>query len=194
MTVSDQYDPIWLELSIFTEQPGIDRVIRAQKMIRDAQLRFADIVAWPARASSSCWSRIWTALAGDRRPIGVVNVPFGLGDPPRGLRRRDPLRAAFPQIGADDPVVLWWGKVWKWFDATTALRAFALVVEQRPDARLVISAGKAPKANFDRSERTDAGARAGRASSACWTATCSSSTSGRRTTAATSTCSTPTSA
>ena len=48
--------------------------------------------------------------------------------------------------------MLWWGKVWKWFDAATAIHAFALVVEQRPDARLVISAGKAPKAKFDRSE------------------------------------------
>jgi glycosyltransferase involved in cell wall biosynthesis len=84
-------------------------------------------------------------------------VPFGLPEPPPASTVR-PLRAAFPQIGDRDPVVLWWGKVWKWFDATTAIEAFARVVEHRPDARLVISAGKAPKARFDLSERTD-GAR-----------------------------------
>ena len=38
---------------------------------------------------------------------------------------------------------------------STAIRAFAVVAESRPDARLVISAGKAPKAKFDLSERTD---------------------------------------
>ena len=34
-------------------------------------------------------------------------------------------------------------------DASTAIRAFAQVVERRPNARLVITAGKAPKAKFD---------------------------------------------
>jgi glycosyltransferase involved in cell wall biosynthesis len=81
-------------------------------------------------------------------------VPFGLPDPPPPSSTR-PVRERFPEIGPDDPLVLWWGKVWKWFDATTAIRAFALVVARRPDARLVISAGKAPKAKFDRSERTE---------------------------------------
>ncbi len=153
ITVSDQYDPIWLELSIFTEQPGISRVIRAQKMIRDAQLRFSDIVACAGDKQLELLQSDLAALEQRRRPI-AVNVPFGLSDPPADSDAH-PLRAAFPQIGANDPVVLWWGKVWKWFDASTALRAFALVVDKRPDARLVISAGKAPKAKFDRSERTE---------------------------------------
>jgi glycosyltransferase involved in cell wall biosynthesis len=83
-----------------------------------------------------------------------VNVPFGVPEPPAPSEAK-PLRRAFPEIGPTDPVVLWWGKVWKWFDAGTAIRAFERVVERRPDARLVISAGKAPKAKFDLSERTD---------------------------------------
>ncbi len=156
ITVSDQYDPIWLELSVFTEQPGIGRVLHAQRMIRDAQLRFADIVACAGDKQLELLESDLAALDRDRRPI-MVNVPFGLDGPPPASETR-PLRAAFPAIGATDPVVLWWGKVWKWFDASTALRAFALVVQERPDARLVISAGKAPKAKFDLSERTD-GAR-----------------------------------
>ena len=43
-------------------------------------------------------------------------MPFGVAAPPPPPSER-PLRAHFPQIGQDDPVVLWWGKVWKWFDA-----------------------------------------------------------------------------
>jgi glycosyltransferase involved in cell wall biosynthesis len=155
ITVSDQYDPLTLELSVFTEQPDIARVIQAQHMIREAQLRFADVIACAGEAQRGLLLSELDAL-GSRRGAAplVVNVPFGLPDPPPPSAAH-PLRAAFPQIGADDPVVLWWGKVWKWFDAATAIRAFALVAARRPDARLVISAGRAPKAKFDRSERTE---------------------------------------
>jgi glycosyltransferase involved in cell wall biosynthesis len=155
ITVSDQYDPVTLELSVFAEQPGIARVIQAQHMIREAQLRFADVIACAGEGQRGLLLSELDAL-GSRRgaPPTVVSVPFGLPDAPAQSSTR-PVRERFPQIGPDDPLVLWWGKVWKWFDATTALRAFALVVARRPDARLVISAGKSPKAKFDRSERTE---------------------------------------
>jgi glycosyltransferase involved in cell wall biosynthesis len=156
ITVSDQYDPIELELSVFTEQPDIARVLRAQRMIRDAQLRFADVIACAGERQRALALRELDDLPARRTaPPTVVSVPFGLPAAPEPSANH-PLRDAFPQIGADDPVVLWWGKVWKWFDASTAIRAFALVAQRRPDARLVISAGKAPKAKFDRSERTEA--------------------------------------
>jgi glycosyltransferase involved in cell wall biosynthesis len=155
ITVSDQYDPIQLELSVFTEQPGIARVLKTQRSIREAQLRFSDVIACAGERQRALLLEELDAL-GSRHaaPPVVVNVPFGLPDLPPASTTH-PLRERFPQIGPDDPVVLWWGKVWKWFDASTALRAFALVVARRPDARLVISAGKAPKARFDLSERTD---------------------------------------
>jgi glycosyltransferase involved in cell wall biosynthesis len=156
VTVSDQYDPVTLELSVFTkDQPGIARVIKAQHMIREAQLRFADVIACAGEGQRGLLLGELDSLPNCRgAPPSVVSVPFGLPDPPPPSMTH-PLRAAFPQIGPDDPVVLWWGKVWKWFDAATAIRAFALVAARRPDARLVISAGKAPKAKFDRSERTE---------------------------------------
>jgi glycosyltransferase involved in cell wall biosynthesis len=155
ITVSDQYDPLVLELSVFTDQPDIARVLKQQRSIRDAQLRFADVISCAGERQRALLLEELAEL-GSRRAAApaVVNVPFGLPAPPAPSAAH-PLRERFPQIGPDDPVVLWWGKVWKWFDAITALRAFALVVERRPDARLVISAGKAPKAKFDRSERTE---------------------------------------
>ena len=155
ITVSDQYDPVTLELSVFRDQPGIARVIKAQHMIRDAQLRFADVIACAGERQRALLLEELDALPNRRgAPPSVVSVPFGLPDPPPSSTTH-PVRAAFPEIGPDDPLVLWWGKVWKWFDAATAIRAFALVAAHRPDARLVISAGKAPKAKFDRSERTE---------------------------------------
>jgi glycosyltransferase involved in cell wall biosynthesis len=155
VTVADQYDPVWLELSVFTEQPNIARVLKAQRMIRDAQVRFADVIVVAGEGQRRLLDDELSAI-GHRRVASprIVTVPFGVPDAPEPTTHR-PLRAAFPQIGEADPVVLWWGKVWKWFDASTAIRAFAILAARRPDARLVISAGKAPKARFDLSERTD---------------------------------------
>jgi glycosyltransferase involved in cell wall biosynthesis len=155
ITVSDQYDPIQLELSVFTDQPDIARVLKTQRNIREVQLRFSDVVACAGERQRALLLEELDALRSRRAaPPSVVSVPFGLPDPPPPTTTRS-VRARFPEIGPDDPLVLWWGKVWKWFDATTAIKAFALVAERRPDARLVISAGKAPKAKFDRSERTE---------------------------------------
>jgi glycosyltransferase involved in cell wall biosynthesis len=158
VTVSDQYDPVALELSVFKDQPGIARVIRSQGLVRDAQLRFSDVVACAGERQRALLLEELDAIESRRHaPPAVVTVPFGIADPPPSTSTR-PLRERFPEIGPDDPLVLWWGKIWKWFDAKTAIRAFALVAARRPDARFVISAGKAPKAKFDRSERTE-GAR-----------------------------------
>lgn len=154
VTVSDQYDPVWLETGVLTQHPGIARQLRAQLMMRDAQVRYADVVVVAGSAQRSLLLDELDRV-GDARPTRprIVTVPFGVPDPPERPTGR-PLRAAFPEIGRHDPVVLWWGKVWKWFDAETAIRAFARVVERRPDARLVITAGKSPKAEFDVSNQT----------------------------------------
>ena len=147
ITVSDRYDPIDLELSAFANRRGASRELASQQAIRDVQLRFADVI-------SCAGERQRTRILEDLMPIArdgtpqVVNVPFGLSEPPPASSER-PLRDRLPAIGARDPLVLWWGKVWIWFDAETAIRAFELVVQRRPDERLVISAGKAPSARAD---------------------------------------------
>jgi glycosyltransferase involved in cell wall biosynthesis len=155
ITVSDQYDPVHLELSVSTDQPGVARVLGSQRLVRRVQLRFADVIACAAERQRAMLLEELDAIPERRAaPPAIVTVPFGLADPPEPSRA-GALRARFPQIGADDPVVLWWGKVWRWFDAGTAIRAFEIVTRKRPDARLVISAGKAPKEGFDRSATTE---------------------------------------
>jgi glycosyltransferase involved in cell wall biosynthesis len=75
----------------------------------------------------------------DRDPSlrsAIETVPFGApADPPR--RAGAGIRARFPQIGRDDPIALWNGGIWNWFDAPTAIRAAGLVAERRPGFRLV---------------------------------------------------------
>jgi glycosyltransferase involved in cell wall biosynthesis len=67
-------------------------------------------------------------------------VPFGIpAEPPRA--RADAVRERFPQIGADDEVVLWNGGVWSWLDAPTAVRAVAELARRGRPVRLVFMAG-----------------------------------------------------
>ena len=63
-----------------------------------------------------------------RAPPPIRIVPFGI-DAARRRPRRTPLRERFPQIGAGDKVVLWWGSLWRWLDAETAIRAFASLAD-----------------------------------------------------------------
>lgn len=62
--------------------------------------------------------------------------PFGVSEaePPK-----DPgcLRRRFPAIGERDPVVVWAGGIWNWFDPLTLLRGTALAVRSAPRLRLV---------------------------------------------------------
>jgi glycosyltransferase involved in cell wall biosynthesis len=155
VTVSDQYDPIHLELSVFEGQPGVSRVLSAQRMMREVQLSFADVIVCAGERQRALALDELGAIAGRRHaPPVVVSVPFGIAEEPPPVPA-GALRGRFPAIGPDDPVVLWWGKIWKWFDAATTIRALELVVRRRPDTRLVISAGKAPKEAFDRSATTE---------------------------------------
>jgi len=69
-----------------------------------------------------------------RRLIDVV--PFGLPpDPPRSAG--PVLRRHFPAIGADDPVIVWGGGVYDWFDPVSLVRAVHRVRGTVPDIRLV---------------------------------------------------------
>jgi glycosyltransferase involved in cell wall biosynthesis len=55
----------------------------------------------------------------------VAVVPFGLpSEQPVG---GGALRAAFPQIGADDRVLVWGGGLWSWLDPVTPMRAVGLL-------------------------------------------------------------------
>jgi glycosyltransferase involved in cell wall biosynthesis len=84
-------------------------------------------------------ARLLTPAAYDRDPSlrDVLDLlPFGVPDePPRA--GAPGIRAAFPQIGTEDEVVLWNGGVWRWLDPATAIRAVARLRERRPGVRLV---------------------------------------------------------
>jgi glycosyltransferase involved in cell wall biosynthesis len=87
-------------------------------------------------------------VAASRRPP-LCTVPFGIDeDAPTG--GGNPLRDHFPQIEEGDRVVLWWGSLWRWLDAETAIRAVASLGQTRPELKLVFTAGKAPNGSAER--------------------------------------------
>jgi glycosyltransferase involved in cell wall biosynthesis len=66
-------------------------------------------------------------------------VPFGLPAEPPAARGGGP-RAALPELGPEDEVMLWNGGIWPWLDAPAAVEAAVLLAERRPRARLVFMA------------------------------------------------------
>lgn len=65
--------------------------------------------------------------------VVALGVPV---EPPRAISGRG-MRAALPQLGPQQEIVLWNGGIWSWLDAASAIEAMALLRERRPSARLV---------------------------------------------------------
>lgn len=141
--VADLYDPVDIELQSLGDGWRVRRLAAQRRKLRDLQLRSADVVVV---ANEPQREHLAADLAAVRRHDGgpaLVIAGMGLSDdPPQTTEHR--LRDHFDGIGADDPLILWWGSVWRWFDAPSAIRAVELLAEQRPDVRFVITVGPPP--------------------------------------------------
>lgn len=152
--VADQYDPHDFELVTLTEESH-DRELQSRAAVRALQLSQADLILCAGERQRRNLIDVASTIEFGGTPLRIdpVVIPFGISPAPAASGRR-PLREHFPQIGPDDPIVLWWGSVWQWLDADTVIRAFARVLAARPDAKLVITAGKPPNRSNSRFEAT----------------------------------------
>jgi glycosyltransferase involved in cell wall biosynthesis len=147
LIVADLYNPFEEEHAELTASRAIRREISLTRVANRMQLRNADVILCAVEPQRERLEAALDALGPIRRRPPVEVVAFGLPeDPPPSFER--PMRERFPQIGPDDIVVLWWGNVWRWFDAPTALQAFARVAARRGDVRLVFTAGKHPRRDW----------------------------------------------
>jgi glycosyltransferase involved in cell wall biosynthesis len=145
LRVADLYDPVELELGTLGAR---SRAVAQQLAARRLHLRWSDVVLCANQAQLARTRHDVLDTSDPARPPEVMVVPMGLPEPPpRG--EGHPLRELFPAIGADDPVVIWWGSVWRWLDASTPIRAVEQLVRTRPNLRLVITAGKPANAATD---------------------------------------------
>jgi glycosyltransferase involved in cell wall biosynthesis len=146
VAVSDQYDPVELELG--TLGAGAERARVTARAARRLQLRCADLVLCAGERQRQLLEAEIETLDGAARPP-LRMVPFGI-DPDSPASDASPLRDHFPQIEAGDRLVLWWGSLWRWLDAETAIRAIASLADERPDVKLVFTAGRAPSDGAER--------------------------------------------
>ena len=143
--VADLYDPVELELATVGGRRARRHVAQQRASVR-LQQRWSGILVC---ANERQRERLQAQLdeLGLQRP--VLMVPMGLPEPPPPTTGH-PLRELFPAIGRSDPLVLWWGSVWRWLDAHTVVEAIGLLASRRPDIRLVITAGKPANAATDK--------------------------------------------
>jgi glycosyltransferase involved in cell wall biosynthesis len=144
--ISDQYDPVELELG--TLAGGADRARATARAARRLQLRCADLVLCAGRRQRELLEAELATLDAPVQPP-LCTVPFGIDEEPE-RRAGNPLRRHFPQIADGDRVVLWWGSLWRWLDAETAIRAFASIAASRPDVKLVFTSGRPPNGDVER--------------------------------------------
>src|SRR5690606_26799024 len=76
-----------------------------------------------------------TTYDGDPDLRALVDVvPFGIpGEPP--VATAPAMRGVVPGIGADDPIILWAGGVYNWFDPLTLIRAVDALRRDLPTVR-----------------------------------------------------------
>jgi glycosyltransferase involved in cell wall biosynthesis len=157
LLVADMYNPAEVEQA--HEGNGIESRIHLD-LIRtndSLQLRFADIVLCAVDAQRRRLAEQIQRFAEHDRGCPLLRVvPFGIDNEPPPPRTRSPIRERFSSIAHDDTVVLWWGNVWRWFDATTALRAFAEVSQDDPTVKLVLTGGRPPRSEASKMDETEA--------------------------------------
>jgi hypothetical protein len=124
--VIDLYNPIVVEVleAVAHRSPRAQRRIRsaiAQRTL--AALAAADLILCANERQRDLWigglALHGLIESGDL----VMEVPFGVPDAP--LPAPGGLRAAYPEIGPDEKVLLWGGGLWGWLDASTPMRAAA---------------------------------------------------------------------
>jgi glycosyltransferase involved in cell wall biosynthesis len=160
LAIADQYDPHEQELATLPPGRAREHQLRVRAAIQALQLSHADLVLCASERQRAQLVRDARRLLGPDAPApDPVVVPFGISDPPPASRRR-PLHEHFARIDDADKLVLWWGSVWRWLDAETAIRAFAEIAATRTDIKLVITAGRPPNERATRQFDATAEARA----------------------------------
>ena len=155
IVVCDQYDPVDLEVETLPDSLGTRRTLASQLAVARLHLRYADVVLCAnARQRERILARL-AALGVSGHEPELIELAFGLsGEPPPAASRR-PLRERFPQIRDDDTIVLWWGVVWRWLDADTAVRAVAGLANTRPDIKLVFAPARSLGTATEATNATD---------------------------------------
>ena len=155
--VVDVYDPMHLEQLEQGKDEGEDarrRHVAGATAILNDQLARGDFFLCASDKQRDFWlgslaslGRINSATYDDDPSLRshIAVVPFGIPDEP-AVRTRDAIKGVMPGVGADDPVILWGGGVYNWFDPLTLIRAVDRLRERIPGVKLVFLGMRHPNA------------------------------------------------
>ncbi|MDD5659103.1 MAG: glycosyltransferase family 4 protein [Actinomycetota bacterium] len=153
--IIDLYNPFNLESLEMYRNESIAERVRIDKNnlnILNMQLSIGDFFICASEKQRDYWVGMLTALGrvnpynydddnSLRKLIDVV--PFGI---PAYVPEHDKemIRISFPQIKAEDKIVLWGGGIWNWLDPLTAIKAIWELSRHRNDVKLVFIGIKHP--------------------------------------------------
>jgi len=152
--VVDLYDPFHLEaLQLEHDDPlrALDDIEGTLATLADQMTR-GDFFVCASERQRSMWIGHLASLgrinpvvrASDPTLRSLIDVvPFGI--PPEQPTRSGPgFRQLFSTIAEDDPVLLWGGGIYDWFDPITLQKAVMKAADSIPNLRLVFLAGPHP--------------------------------------------------
>jgi glycosyltransferase involved in cell wall biosynthesis len=153
--VVDCYDPAHLELLEQARDEGPERrrlMVAHAVAATSRQLARADLVLCASPRQRDLWlghlaalGRVSPAVYDEDPSLGslVALVPFGLPALPPVASVPGP-REVVPGIGPDDPLLLWAGGLYNWFDPQLVVRAVDRLRASYPDLRLLFLGGGHP--------------------------------------------------
>ena len=153
--VIDLYDPFHLEsLEVEKYQPLADRDAALARALAElgAQVARGDFFICASEKQRDLWLG-HLAAAGRINPVTydadpslrslIDVVPFGTSDDPPA-QTHHPIKGTIPGIGEHDPVVIWGGGVYNWFDPLSVVQAIDKVRATVPNVRLFFLGMKHP--------------------------------------------------
>ena len=153
--VADIYDPLHLEQLEQSRDEGEHQrrgAVRHATAVLNDQLLRGDYLLCASEKQRDLWLGQLAALGRvnpatydddpDLRALLDV-VPFGIEDDPP-TRTGPGFRGVIPGVGPDDPVILWGGGIYNWFDPLTLLRAVDRLRVDQPTVRLVFMGMRHP--------------------------------------------------
>ncbi len=153
--VVDLYDPFHLEqLEMSRELPMDERIrqVAWNVQVLNDQIRRGDAFLCASERQRDFWLGQMAAMQ-RVNPVTyerdetlrdlLAVVPFGVPDDPP-VRTGPGVRGAVAGIGEHDPLLVWGGGIYNWFDPATLIRAVDLLRRRIPDVRLYFMGGAHP--------------------------------------------------
>lgn len=152
--IVDLYDPYLFAVLVQYKDDAVqaDASYRLMHQVLEKHMLAADLTLCASERQRDYWMGRFCALGrinpamyqfdpSLRKLIDVA--PFGLPTAPP-QKNGAGLREGIPRIDSDDPVLLWGGGIWDWFDPLTVLKAVKIVSEEISNIRLVFMGTKSP--------------------------------------------------